>query len=291
VCLPLRLDARIAYLAANISLPFFAPLLTVAEIEIGAMLLRGHALSLGRDALHAHGLRAFAGDLAIGTLVLAPALAAVGFGVAFAAGALWPRTSLLGRAIARAAARYPTRGARIHARAKLSSDPVVRALSTLGALGDVVDVGGGAGHMSALLLETGQATRVRGIDADPARVELARAAGLDFATADARGWEVPACDTALLLDVLHYMDPAEQDAVLGRAAVSARRRVILREIEPRRGLASLVTRAAERLRKRPSVRPPRVFAAALERQGFTVSTARCDEGTPFANALLFAEKR
>jgi uncharacterized protein (DUF2062 family)/SAM-dependent methyltransferase len=290
VCVPLRLDARIAYLAANISLPFIAPLLTVAEIEIGALVRSGHALGVDRAALHAHGLAAFAGDLAVGTLVLAPSLALVGFGLTFAAGAMWPSKSPFGLAVARAAARYPDRGARIHARAKLASDPMARALTGLGSLGDVVDVGGGAGHMSALLRETGQTTRIRGVDADAARVALAKSAGLDFEAADARAWAIPACDTVLLLDVLHYMDPADQDALLARAAASAAHRVVVREIEPRRGLSSLVTRAAERLRKRPSVRPPGTIAKALESAGFEVSVTRCDEGTPFANALLVARR-
>src|SRR5262249_60369195 len=97
-------------------------------------------------------------------------------------------------------------------------------------------------------------------------------------------------DRVLLLDCLHYVEPAAQDAILARAAKSARHRVVVREIEPRRGLASLLTRAAERLRKNPSVRPPRTIADALTREGFEVTVERCDEGTPFANALLVARR-
>jgi len=39
VCVPLRLDAGVAYLAANISLPFIAPFITFAELETGAFVL------------------------------------------------------------------------------------------------------------------------------------------------------------------------------------------------------------------------------------------------------------
>jgi SAM-dependent methyltransferase len=288
VCVPLRLDARIAYLAANVSLPFVAPLLTIGEIELGALARTGKVLPVDPAALQAHGLVAFARDLVVGTLVLAPALAALGFAVAFLAGAMWPRKSPLGRAIARAAKRYPARGARIHARAKLTSDPVVPALAALGDLGEVVDLGGGAGHMAALLLETGQASRVRGVDSDGTKAAVARSAGLEFAAADARAWDVPACDTVLIIDLLHYLETAEQDALLARAAASARRLVVVRDIEPARGIASLLTRTAERLRKRPHVRTPGAIAGALERAGFEVSVSRCDDGTPFSNALLVA---
>jgi SAM-dependent methyltransferase len=293
-CVPLRLDARVAYLAANISLPFIAPLIATAEIELGALVRAGHAIPIDRAALHAHGLGAFAGDLAVGTLVLAPSVAAFGFALTLVTGAVWPERSALGRAIARAAARYPTRAARIHARAKLATDPVTRALAALGDLGDVVDVGGGAGHMASLLLETKQASRVRGVDIDPAKVALARAAGAELEAADARAWLIPECDTVLLLDVLHYVEPDAQDAIVARAAKAARRRVLVREIEPRAGLgglASLFTRAAERLRARPNVRPPGAIAAALDAAGFAVTVERCDEGTPFANALVIADRR
>ena len=40
ICLPLRLDAGVAYLASNVSLPFFAPFITFAEIAVDARVLR-----------------------------------------------------------------------------------------------------------------------------------------------------------------------------------------------------------------------------------------------------------
>ena len=46
VCVPLRLDTGVAYLAANISMPFIAPFITFAEIETGALLLHGHFMAI-----------------------------------------------------------------------------------------------------------------------------------------------------------------------------------------------------------------------------------------------------
>jgi uncharacterized protein (DUF2062 family) len=83
VCVPLELDAAVAFLASNVSLPFIAPFLTFAEIEIGAWLRTGRALPLDVDAVRASGVGAFVGELALGTVVLAIALAALGFAVTY----------------------------------------------------------------------------------------------------------------------------------------------------------------------------------------------------------------
>jgi uncharacterized protein (DUF2062 family) len=92
VCVPLRLDAPIAFLASNISLPFIAPFLTFAEIEIGAWVRTGHAIAIDREEIRAHGAGAFVAELAIGTALLAPVTAAVGGAIAYALVA-WRRRS------------------------------------------------------------------------------------------------------------------------------------------------------------------------------------------------------
>ena len=46
VCVPLRLDTGVAYLAANISMPFIAPFITFAEVETGALLLHGRFMAI-----------------------------------------------------------------------------------------------------------------------------------------------------------------------------------------------------------------------------------------------------
>ena len=84
VCIPLRLDAGVAYLAANISLPFIAPFITFAEIEVGALLLRGAFLSMAPSDLKNVGLRTLAAELAVGTAVVAPAGGALGGAIAYA---------------------------------------------------------------------------------------------------------------------------------------------------------------------------------------------------------------
>jgi len=85
VCLPLRLDARIAFVGSNVSLPFIAPFLTLAEIQLGALARTGATLPIDRATLASHGLAAFAVDLAVGTAVLAPTAALVMGGVTWLA--------------------------------------------------------------------------------------------------------------------------------------------------------------------------------------------------------------
>ncbi len=294
VCLPLRLDARIAYVAANVSLPFFAPFITLAEVQLGALARTGATLPIDRATLHAHGLMTFAGDLAVGTLVLAPLSAAALGALTWFVVAAAPRKTALGRAIEEVARRYASRSSRVQARAKLATDPVSRAVTELGPLGEVCDVGCGAGYLSLLVLTTGQATAVVGLDADADRIALARLAGAGlpakFDAEDARTAEIAACDTVLLIDVLHYMTPSDQDALLERASRAARRRVVVREIDRRPGLWSALTRLAERTRAAPHARTVAELTAALEKRGLAVRVAACDEGTPFANALVIGER-
>lgn len=83
ICLPLRLDAGLAYLAANVSLPFFAPFITFAEIEVGARVLHGAWLSLRpEDAKHVE-LRGILGEVVVGTAVVAMGAATAGGALAF----------------------------------------------------------------------------------------------------------------------------------------------------------------------------------------------------------------
>ena len=84
VCVPLRLDTGVAYLAANISMPFIAPFITFAEVETGALLLHGHFMAMGPSDLKAAGIGTLVAELICGTAVLAPACGALGGAVAYA---------------------------------------------------------------------------------------------------------------------------------------------------------------------------------------------------------------
>lgn len=83
VCVPLRLDTGVAYLAANISLPFIAPFITFAELETGALVLHGHFMSIAPSEVKTMALRTLAAELVVGTAIVAPAGGAVGGAITY----------------------------------------------------------------------------------------------------------------------------------------------------------------------------------------------------------------
>jgi uncharacterized protein (DUF2062 family)/SAM-dependent methyltransferase len=311
VCLPLGLDTPIAYLAANISLPFIAPFLTIAEIEIGSKITTGAWLSLTRETINQYGIRPFLRQIVVGTIVFSPLMASVGAVLTFSIASLFRKTPLpdsFEAVVDRVAERY-ARGSKFtrgYVRSKMSSDPIVRTLFDLSkknSFGEVADVGCGRGQLSILLLESKTATKTTGFDWDDDKIAEAARAAKDlestFFKGDLRSQEITECDTSLLLDVLHYLKIDEQDALLARVAAATRRTIFVRELDPDRGWRSTVTRLQERITTRAGVnrgarvllRPISEITNVLERSGFDVSVAPCWAGTPFSNVLVTATRR
>lgn len=313
VCLPLKLDAPVAYLAANISIPPLAPLLTMAELELGSLVLTGHALPTSVARLQASGPALFLKEIVAGTLVFSPAMALVGGALTFASVSLargrgWGADPFE-EAADRVAARYASRANRpayYYVRGKLVGDPVARQVSELGArepLGEVLDAGCGRGQLGVLLLEQKVATHVLGFDWDAAKVRAATAAseGLSasYRTHNLTQPLDAEADTVLLVDVLHYLSDEEQDAVIERAAKAARRLVVVRELDPDRGWRSVATRVQERVTTglgynrgvRVNARSIADLTRALEAHGFAAVVTPCWGSTPFANVLVVARRR
>ena len=207
--------------------------------------------------------------------------------------------------VRRVAERYSSVSARMYARGKLGSDPIAEQLVALGrerSLGAVVDVGCGRGQMGIMLLEAGVATSVVGIDWDEGKLADARAAaeGLaaTFEKSDVREASPPACDTLLLVDVLHYLTDKQQIAVLERCMQSARKCVVLRELDPDRGWRSATTRAQEAVTtffgynvgERVRVLPIASFTEVLERGGFSTRVEPSWGKTPFSNVMVVATR-
>lgn len=207
---------------------------------------------------------------------------------------------------ARVAERYKAcgRSAVSYVKAKLRHDPVHRAvlaLSEAEPFGDVLDIGCGRGQLGIALLEAGVARSVLGLDLHTRHLAQARAAasGLRYRveTRDlASPQEMPAATTVLLVDVLYQLEDEAQCALLHAAARAAARRLIIRTLDPDRGLRSRVTLGLERSLRRVSphagahVNPwpiPRLLAL-LRQLGLTASVAPCWQGTPFANVLVRA---
>jgi len=321
--LPFRLDAVVAYAAANISIPPIAPFLWLASLQLGARVLRGSFVAMsaaGARELVRRGPGALLASLALGSVMFGSALAALGAAVTYIAlrargtrsvGRSASEATGLDGAIERTARRYEgatrRRGTRYYVRGKLRGDPATRAVADLAPLGDVLDLGCGRGQLDVLLLEHASATSVLGVDWHEDKLRLARAAGSDlratFEQSDVRTFETErSFDTVLLVDVLHYVDLDAQQSLLRSAAVRVREggRLVIRDADAGRGWRSAVTRWSERIstavrfnrgERIRIVDIARQIVPTLETAGFECRVEPCWSGTPFSNVLVVATRR
>ena len=210
------------------------------------------------------------------------------------------------------------------ARGKLAHDPVFRSMLERGDLRGkmrVVDIGCGQGLVAALLNACASAqpwwpaewppapsaTAYTGVelmqrDADRARSALQQLAfAPGFICGDMRSTPLPACDLVVILDVLHYVDHAAQQAVLQRvhdALAQSAGRLLLRvgDATARRRFAvsqwvDRIVTAVRGHRAAPTWgRPLNDWKALLQSLGFVdIQMVPMSQGTPFANVLLVAD--
>jgi SAM-dependent methyltransferase len=210
------------------------------------------------------------------------------------------------------------------ARGKLKHDPVFRSLLERAAVAPgsrVLDIGCGQALLAALLAECdalaaanrwpaawgtpATGTRYTGIELMPRDIARAERALTGLPTrpqlvrGDMRSMAFEACDVAVILDVLHYVDFAAQDDVLARVhrALQPSGRLLLRVGDPSRRLRFVVSRWVDHVvtwvrghRVPPtSWRSMGQWHAALQRLGFVVRALPMSQGTPFANVLLVCD--
>jgi SAM-dependent methyltransferase len=205
------------------------------------------------------------------------------------------------------------------ARGKLRHDPVFRAILVRGLVPDgarLVDLGCGQGVLPAFLVaardcyERGdwpagwppapRLASVLGVDLRRRAIAAARCAlgeGAVFEVGDVRDAEIPPCDVVVILDVLHYLPPGDQERVLARcaAALAPGGRLLLRIGDADAGARAAITRLSDQAITLIRGGWPRLYTrgleswvAAVEHAGLGVETAPMSEGTPFANVLLVA---
>ena len=192
-----------------------------------------------------------------------------------------------------------------YVRGKLRHDPCTAAIRAIGKLGHVLDLGCGRGHLAIYLIASGVAASVRGFDWDAKKIAMARRAGeglaATFDEGDVRTTDEPAADTVLLVDVLHYLAPKEQDILLDRALALVRPggRLVVRDASAGFGWRSFVTLVVEwistlikfNLGEGVSFRDwRRDVVPRLEARGVACSVAPCWASTPFSNVLVIATK-
>lgn len=194
------------------------------------------------------------------------------------------------------------------ARGKLARDPIYLRLLERGAIPDgarVLDLGCGQGLLLCLLAESpSRGLRLLGIERSPEGVRRARLALRGdgaIEESDLRVARLPESDAIALLDVVHYLEPRAQDALLDRiaAALAPGGVLLLRVCDDRQRVRAALTRAADRfgalfrgeLVWRLHGRSAASWLAALERLGLRATAEPASQGTPFANVLITARRK
>lgn len=216
----------------------------------------------------------------------------------------------------RAAGRFPW----YFARGKLRGDPAFAALLEKGLIpsGRLLDLGCGQGLLASWLLAARRAhqagnwppawpepprlSAIRGIELVSRDVSWARQVfgkHAEFELGDICTAEFGTADTIVILDVLHYIDPAAQDDILRRvrAALSPGGVFVTRVGDADGGLPFRFSKLVDGMMflarsgrmTRFHCRPPAQWREALTRLGFSVEAYPMDKGTPFANVMLVAK--
>jgi SAM-dependent methyltransferase len=227
-----------------------------------------------------------------------------------------------------ATARYQNAGrfAYHFARGKLGRDPVFRHMLELGLLpagARIVDIGCGQGLLASLVQACADSAQqghwpaswgaapagrsyfgVELMQRDVARAEQALAGiGLQakFVCDDMCQAPLPAAEVVVILDVLHYVDHAAQEALLTRVRASLRAgsspRLLLRVGDAANTGGFDISQWVDRIVT--TVRGHRVaptwgrslpqWVGLLAQLGFQVQVMPMSQGTPFANVLLIAD--
>jgi len=136
---------------------------------------------------------------------------------------------------------------------------------------------------------------------DIKRCEIALGGAATFVCGDMRTVEFPRVDAIVIFDALHYIAPAEQDAVLARVrgALKAGGVLLLRvgnaSKKRRFALGQWIDRVSMALRGGGFIplagRPPEQWAETLRNLGFDVELVPMNGRPPFSNFLLIGRVR
>lgn len=309
----LGLNRTVTYLAANISMPWIAPLIIFCSVQAGHLILTGGWLPLRFDVFRTIDPWQFAESWVLGGLALGSALGAPAGLLTYGALRVYRRRHPLPHdpietKMEEVVARYRTMEKRTwkYVQGKFRHDPAYRQIAALCPLpGPIVDLGCGRGQALLLIAAMQPGSRGIGVDWSAARIEKARTAaeglpGLTFEAGDVSSWPVPPAGTVLLVDLLHYMPAPAQDELLRRAAraITPGGVIYIRDIDAAAGARAWVSRSQERIGRLVGFnrgatlcfRPASEIVEVLESEGFSATEVPVIIGLPFGNVLIEARR-
>ena len=190
---------------------------------------------------------------------------------------------------------------------KIRLDPIYRAVLPLIPPGaKVLDLGCGVGLLGLLLTARGLENEIHGIEWDAPKAHFARRlagpiSSIRVECGDLLKEPWPECSVITLLDVLHYLPPAQQRALLFRVAshLPEGGRLLVRVMDGRAGGVAILTRLCEQAavkigwNRAANVhwRPLTAVRADLLEADLKLSPAIALAGQAIGNQLLIGEKR
>lgn len=310
-----RLNKLAVFLGIQVSMPPITPFLLYANAQVGSLLRTGAWLDLSLDAVRAADPKELATrlflDLLLGGLVVGGVLAGIlGGATAHAVsqarlpGGLAPHLTPEQWAAAQARLKALPRFFRHYAAWKLKLDPVyARVLAELPEDVELVDLGSGMGLLPLLLTLRSPKARVRAVEWDARKVDVARklVSGLpvEVEQGDARTFALGRPKALTLIDVMHYSPVEEQRAWLERCAeaLAPGGVLLIRELEPGqqgRRWAPLLEKLAVGWgwNRGATVQPwpPAEMVRVLTARGYTAVILPAGSGAFRANSLVVARK-
>ncbi len=316
-------SAVTAYLASYVNNPFVAPFTLYLSLGVGHWLFTGEWPTLLLDHAHATSVWYLGRDVLMGSLIVGLTLGALLAGLVYRFSSRHEeRVSLTRRLTEATARRYLDTGIFnwefVHGKLKL--DTLYLGLLKAAILpheGRLLDLGCGRGIVLAML-ETARRMyasgewqpsyppppsklKLSGVDACAQDIATARSAldaSAELRVANLEEYQPSPSEAVLLLDVLHYLRPHQQRALVARitAALSPGGVLLIREADADAGIRFALTRIAERIhaagrshsRQCFHYRGKAAWVRLLEDHGFKVKTHFISRGTPFANTLFEA---
>jgi uncharacterized protein (DUF2062 family)/2-polyprenyl-3-methyl-5-hydroxy-6-metoxy-1,4-benzoquinol methylase len=297
-----RLNKPLTFAATFVNNPFLQPFLVVGSVQLGHLVLRGSLLPLTVASLTHLKLTDqltlwVAGSLVLGVLAGGVAALATYLFVRFRPRPSPARSFVNGRF--RGAPAYD----RGFVRWKMRLDNIFGILLEDPGQGPAVDLGCGYGMALGMLAWRDSERRLSGCDLDAHRIAAAQKAfnglNIELAVADIREYPLGTPGLILILDVLQYLEPAAQQALLAKccAALLPGGTLLFRVPDRERGLTSRLTFGLDRVifRRGRVGHAPAVLGAAeyrrpLEEAGLVVRERRLRNRLPLAHIVLTAHK-